>query len=180
MAVDPWTEEFEISVAANDKTVVQLETIELHHSAFVEAGTRIAIRVVNDTADQVLRLEADAPLQAGQDVTWTAVPFTWSPPDVAEGQAPQAQIQVDNTEKLLEPYLDAMEESFEPLVVIYRMYLSNRRTVVEMGPFRFTLKDVSSNNGSVGGTVTIATSQNIKFGTRIYDADNFASLIQTS
>jgi hypothetical protein len=65
-------------------------------------------------------------------------------------------------------------------VVIYRMYLSNRRTVVEMGPFRFTLKDVSSNNGSVGGTVTIATSQNIKFGTRIYDADNFASLIQTS
>lgn len=177
---DPWSEEYEIAIAANDKTVVALETIELHHSAIVENGRRGAVRAVNDTQDHIFRLEQDAPLDGGQDVEFTAIPFTWGHPSVAEGQAPQADLRVDNVERELEPYLDQIETSFEPIIVIYRVYLSNRGTVVDKGPFRFVLKEIATDNGSVSGKVEIASPQNLKFGTRVYSADEFASLIQTS
>lgn len=177
---DPWSPEFEIAVAANDKTVQILETLELHHSAIVQNGVRTAVRAVNDVKDWTFSLEADAPLQGGQAVEWTAIPFTWGEPSISEGQAPQADVRVDNVERELEPYLDAIETSFEPIVVIYRVYLSNRGNVVDRGPFRFVMKEIATDNGAVSGKVEIATPQNLKFGTRVYSADQFASLVQTS
>lgn len=177
---DPWSDEFEIAVAANDKTVQILETLEIHHSAIVENGVRTAVRAVNDTKDWHFTLEPDAPLAGDQSVTWTAIPFTWGEPSIAEGQAPQADVRIDNVERELEPYLNSIETSFEPIVVIYRVYLSNRGDVVDRGPFRFVMKDIATDNGSVTGKVEIASPQNLRFGTRVYSADEFASLIQTS
>lgn len=177
---DPWSPEYEIAIAANDKTVVALETLELHHSALVENGKRIAIRAVNDVRDWSFTLDADAPLDAGKSVPFTAIPFTWGHPSVAEGQAPQADVRVDNVERELEPYLNRIETSFEPIVVIYRVYLSNRGTVVDKGPFRFVMREIATDNGSVTGKVEIASPQNLKFGTRVYSADDFASLVAIS
>lgn len=177
---DPWSPEYEIAVAANDKTVQILETLELHHSAFIEDGRRVAVRAVNDTRDWRFTLEGDAPLNAGEVVDFVAIPFSWGHPSVAEGQAPQADVRVDNVERELEPYMDAVETSFEPIVVIYRVYLSNRGSIVDKGPFRFVLKELATDNGAVAGKVEVASPQNLRFGTRVYSADHFSSLIQTS
>ena len=177
---DPWSDDYEIAVAANDKNVQILETLELHHSAIEENGVRTAVRAVNDVKDWTFTLEGDAPLNGGQAVLFTAIPFTWGEPSIAEGQAPQADVRVDNVERELEPYLNAIETSFEPIVVIYRVFLSDRGHVVDRGPFRFVMKEIATDNGAVTGKVEIATPQNLKFGTRVYTADEFASLVQTS
>jgi hypothetical protein len=65
--------------ASNPQGEVVLTTLELRHSSFIdEAGNPAPIRVVADYSDLVAKLERDAPLNAGQNVTFTAVAFQFA------------------------------------------------------------------------------------------------------
>jgi hypothetical protein len=72
--------------ASNPQDEVVLTTLELRHSSFIDdAGNPAPIRVVADYNDLVATLESDAPLNAGQSVTFTAVAFQFALPSMEEG-----------------------------------------------------------------------------------------------
>jgi hypothetical protein len=177
---DFWTPEYAINMASDDKTDVAMETLELHHPAFVEDGQQIAVRAVNQLKDKVLTLDLGAPLQPGQAVTFTAIPFLFDFPSFEEGRAPEATVTVDNIGREIDKYLDAAETMYTELVCIYRVYMSSDPTTVAFGPFRFVMREVDTKGASVSGSVTVANAQNLKFLRRLYTSDQFSSLLAVS
>lgn len=180
MPVDPWSAEFEINVASVNKRGVLLETLELHHSQFLEGGVRTAVRAVNDVKQWDFTLEAGAPVGGGSVVTFFPIPFTWEHPASEEGRAPQCTVRVDNIAHEISKYLDAAEATYEPIVLIYRVYLSNKPTSVDYGPFTFFLREVAEDGSDVSGSATFATPQNLMFGRRRFDPSFAPTLAQGS
>ncbi|MFC7399595.1 DUF1833 family protein [Chelatococcus sp. GCM10030263] len=178
--VDFWTPEFAINMASDDKTDVAMETLELHHPAFIEIGVLIAIRAVNQLKDKVLTLDLGAPLQPGQAVTFNAIPFMFDFPSFEEGRAPEATVTVDNIGREVDQYLDVAETMYTDLVCIYRVYMSSDPTTVAYGPFRFVMREVATTGASVSGSVTVATAQNLKYLRKLYTSNEYPSLLAAS
>lgn len=176
---DPWTEAWEEAIAAGE-TQMPIETLELHHAAFVENGTQVAIRAVNNTEPLSFRLEGSAPLQGGQLVEWTPIPFTWSHPDFQEGTAPQASISVDNIAREVAKYLEAAESMQVPLTVIYRVYHLGHPDEVAFGPFKFIVREVQEVGAAITGRATFANPQNLKFPRKVFTQSEYPALSQTS
>jgi hypothetical protein len=119
-------------------------------------------------------------LQPGEAVTFTAIPFQFDFPSFEEGQAPEAKVTVDNIRREIDRYLDVAETMYTELVCIYRVYLSSDTTTVAFGPFRFVMREVVSSGTTVSGSVTVASTQNLKFLRRLYRSDEFPSLLAVS
>ena len=102
---------------------VVLTTIELRHPAFVEGGMPVALRFVIDGVDHDLLLEADAPMDAGDLVSFTAMPFGFTPPSSEEGQVPTVSFWVDNVSSEIHRHLQAAVLVRSPLVATWREYI---------------------------------------------------------
>ncbi len=110
-----------------------LHSLELRHPAFGdENGDPIsAIRIVLDTRDHELKLEADAPVDAGETDTFTGCPIDCRLPERSETGAPECEIAVDNVSRLLMPQLRRVTETMEPILATYREHLPSR---AHLGP----------------------------------------------
>jgi hypothetical protein len=95
-------------------------TLELWHPAFAAP-----IRVVRDEVALDARLEAGAPRNAGEVVTFVAYAFDIVPPDQNAEGLPQAVIEIDNVSREILVQLDAAVASGQPVTAIYRQYLSD-------------------------------------------------------
>jgi hypothetical protein len=111
-----------VHAPADDPVLV---TLELHHPDFRdEAGDPTAARVVNDWQPLLATLEADAPLNAGEEVSFAGIPFTFVRPAETDSGAPSAiTIVIDNLNAQITRYILQAQESEEPLLVILRTYL---------------------------------------------------------
>ena len=79
-----------------------LHTLELRHPDFRDdAGNATAIRVVRDQVDLTARLEADAPLNAGQMVTFIAMGFDLDLPPVDTAPVPEIVVTLDNVSHIV-------------------------------------------------------------------------------
>lgn len=103
--------------------LVTLHTLEIRHPDFLSP-----IRIVRDQRDLVGKLESDAPANAGENVTFTALWFEFIPPELGEDPDPTFDIKVDNVSGILIPYLELASASTEPIEVTYRMFSWNHIT----------------------------------------------------
>jgi hypothetical protein len=114
---------------STDPNNCALHTIELRHPAFVdESGNHTVLRVVCDHEDLDAVLEADAPENGGEAVTFTALAFEAKLPDQGSDGSPDAQLDIDNVSAILMPYLEAAANSQYKVGLTYRMFLASDLT----------------------------------------------------
>lgn len=175
-----WTAAWAEAQASAPANIVELYTLELHHPAFQdENGLPIAVRAVRDTRDHDLLLEANAPLNGGEVVTFTAIPFDMPWPEQDEGRAPELTIRIDNIGREIVPYLDAAVQMQAPLTVIMRVYLYNSddgTTTAGTVPIVFPLRQVSVSDSYVEGSASPADLANKRALRLVYDLQNYPGL----
>jgi hypothetical protein len=152
-------------------------TLEIWQASF-DQPARVVANVADDTS---FGIEAAAPRNAGETVTFIACPFQASYPEQREGQAPQTAIKIDNVNRFLVPKLRAAMSVRQYIQVLYREYLGNDLTEPAYGPVEFELRNVRMVGASLTGTVMVKNLQNKRFPrlTKNYDYIQFPSLLPT-
>lgn len=165
--------------ASAPETSLILDTLEFHHPTFVnESGQPTAARVVRSVYAVDATLEASAPLNAGEVVSFQPVDFVFRRPDEDNsGQSPEVEIAIDNVAKTLLPYLELAKESRVPIQVIYRPYLADDLTAPHMNPpLMLTLRDVKASMMRVTARAGYADLTNQKFPSSDYTGVKFPGL----
>lgn len=130
-----YSEALAAAYASAPESEILLDTLEFQHASFVTAGLPYAVRVVNDHTELLAFLESDAPLNAGEEVSFMPTRFTVTrPSETDSGSTPELEITVDNAARVLVPYLDAVKESRDPIMVTWRPYLASDLTAPHMTP----------------------------------------------
>lgn len=170
------TRAWDEAAATIDATEVMLATIELINSVFVENGAPAPIRAVQNTEDRLLRLETGAPLNSGEMVTFSAIPFGLDYPRV-DKLGVDAPIWIDNVNREVAKYLEPATKLNESVVAIFRGYLASDPGTVAHGPFRLLLRNVKRKGARLEGTLTIADPGKLRVMREIYDSVRFTSLL---
>ncbi len=167
----------EAYASAPADTVI-LHTLELRHPAFVDDdGAPTAIRVVRDHADFDARLEADAPLHAGEMVRFVALGFELEQPPVDTAPVPEIAVTLDNVSREIVRHLDAAATSLERIEVTYRPYLSTDLEGPQMDPpITLTLTEVEVDVFRATGRARMLDIGNKAFPGDLYTATRFPGL----
>lgn len=174
-----YSEALAAAYASAPDTEVVLDTLEFLHPTFLDnLGQPMGIRVVNDHNPLLAFLEADAPLNPSEQVTFNACYFQFTRPTESEsGSLPEVELRVDNVSRLLIPYLDSAKESRVPITVIWRPYLASDLTGPHMLPvLSLTLRNVSGDMNSMNARAGFTDLTNRRFPSSEYTSAKFPGL----
>lgn len=104
-----------------DHNAQTLEAIELRHSTFIQGP----IRAVSYPNPVDITLEADAPADAGQTVTFASVAFRAKQPDLSSDPDARAQIAIDGLVATVQPFVAQANKTGEPILATLRFYHFN-------------------------------------------------------
>lgn len=158
-----------------------LHSLEFRHSAFGdENGDPIsAIRIVLDVKDHAVKLEADAPADAGATVTMTGCPIDCRLPERSDTGVPECEIAADNVSRMMMPQLRRVTETMEPIMATYREHLPIR---AHLGPEfvidGFSAKRMRSTPMRVTGRLGFFDLMNASFPLDEYRQEDFRGLAQ--
>lgn len=116
---------------------------------------------------------------AGVAMFYSPVPFSFGFPDIEEGRGPECQITVDNLGQEVSLYLDAAEGLSAPITCRWRVYRSDDKETVAMGPFQFVIRELDESGNSIVGKATMATVQNLRFLRKVFSANEYPGLLVT-
>ncbi|CUW39667.1 conserved protein of unknown function [Magnetospirillum sp. XM-1] len=158
--------------------VVILHTLEIWHPTFLDAdGNPAPIRVVRDHADLTARLEAGAPRNGGQIVTFTALAFDLELPPVDTGPVPEITVAMDNVGREITDALDGAAISQDKIEVTYRPYLSTDLEGPHMDPpITLIMTEVEADPLRVTGRARMLDVGNKAFPSATYTAKTFPGL----
>lgn len=168
------TEAIEEAYATAPAGQVILHTLEFRHPSFTAP-----LRVVNDQQDFVGTLEATAPLNPSEAVTFTAFAFDFVPPDVdSSGTLPEVTIAIDNVSREVLAYMDLAANSPNLIAVTYRPFLSNDPSEPQMNPpLTLTVRTVEADIFRITARASFGDFINKAFPATLYDATRFPALI---
>ena len=166
--------------ASAPSDVVILHTLEFRHPNFKdELNQPSAIRVVLDHADHSLKLEASAPLNANDYVTFVKFAFEFTLPEVQNSAVPEIIITMDNVSREIEDNLALAVASPYKVEVTYRPYLSTDDTKPQMDPpLTLTLTHVEADDFKVTARASYGDAANKAFPSELYTASRFPGLIR--
>jgi len=165
--------------AANPKGETVLDTLEFRHPTFIDdSGNPAPIRVVADYNDLTATLEPDAPLNAGQSVTFIAVAFQFAMPSMEEGQAPQVDIIVDGASGEMIAHLESAVTQTAQIEVTHRRFLaSNPAAGPQDGePLTLYIASAQVTLTRVTATATLTDIHNSPYPSDVYRPDVFPGL----
>lgn len=153
---------------------VILHTIELHHPVFA-----VPIRVVRDRVALDARLEASAPRDAGEVVTFVAYAFDLTPPEQTTAGSPQCVLEIDNVSREILTQLRLAIRETEPVQVIYRAYLDHTAADGPENdpPLRMELKQVSATPLRIRATAGFPDLLSRSWPRLVYDVSKFPGLV---
>ncbi|MGO4154336.1 DUF1833 family protein [Cupriavidus sp. YAF13] len=159
---------------------VIIDTLEIRHPSFVDDdGNPTAIRICRDRLDFAAYLEAGAPMNAGQLVTFLAVPFDFTLPALAEGKVPTLKIVVDNVDRSITAAIERAYQQSDPIQTTYRPYLVSDPSGPQMNPPpNMVLSRVTVDVFKVAGTATLNDVHNWPFPGRVYNPADFPGLLR--
>lgn len=161
--------------ASADVSEVIINTIEIRHPAFTEP-----IRVVSDYAPIDAKLEANAPLNGGEVVTFQPFAFELTLPEVMEKGVPEMMLQIDNVSREIIRHIELAISLPDKLEVTYRAYLySDRLTNGPHNdpPLHLTITSIEADAMAITARASIADFVNKKFPSKEYDENGFPGLI---
>jgi len=128
-----------------------LYAYELNHETLDEP-----IRFVNDKADLLATLEADAPHNAGEEVEFVSCPLQADRPEESDSAAsPTVSLSRPDVAGILKAALDAALDSLVPWTLIERVYASDdTSTPAKLPPLTFELS--SADIAGAAGKLTAA------------------------
>lgn len=148
-------------------------TLEFRHPAF-----STPIRVVRDRNDLTAKLESDAPVNAGEYVTFLGYAFDFLKPEVSTTGVPQMTITIDNVSRLITAAIEESLASAEVVKVTYREYLANDLTGPQNDPpITADVISITADVFKITAVVGFPTLTNRRFPTLEYDADTFPGLV---
>lgn len=148
-------------------------TLEIWHPAFT-----VPIRVVRDHADLTATLEASAPRNASEAVTFIGYAFDIVPPDVTNSAVPQCVIEIDNISRDIMAQFDAAVHSPSPITLIYRAFLSDDLSGPENDPpLAMEILSISVDAFRIRATAGFGDLSNKRFPGLDYTAETFPGLI---
>lgn len=158
--------------ASAPSSEVVLHTLEIRHPDFTQP-----IRVVRDHQDFDAYLEADAPENPGEEVTFIAMAFDFTLPEVTKSTSPEIEIGLDNVSGEISAYLDIAANSPDLIEVTYRPYLASDPSGPSMNPpLTLTIRSVTADIFRVKAVAGFADLANKKFPSQTYDTERFAGL----
>lgn len=176
-----YSEAIKEAYASAPEDSIILNTLEFRHPSFIDPITfdEIGIRVVNDHEFLMAFLEAEAPLNALEEVRFEPVKFEFTRPQESDGAAtPEVEISVSNVSRILIPYLDQAKDSRIPIEVTYRPYLASDLTAPHMRPvLTLTLRSVTCTMSDVNATAGFGDLSNRKFPNKDYTNIKFPGLV---
>lgn len=166
--------------ASAPSDVVILHCLEFRHPNFRDALNQpTAIRVVLDHVDHDLKLEASAPLDAGNYVTFIRFAFDFTLPEVQNSAVPEIIISMDNVSRDIEDNLALAVASPYKVEVTYRPYLTTDTTAPQMDPpLTLTLTHVEADDFKVTARASYGDAANKAFPSELYTASRFPGLIR--
>lgn len=174
MTYDPWSAAIKEAYSTAPQGVVILATLELRHSSWTAP-----VRVVRDTLDLDALIEAGAPANAGEVVTFSKCAFEVVPPE-SSAQMPEITIKIDNVAKVLSDQLEAAMAVRAPIDITYREYLSTDAETA--GPHYvlngLTLRRTTCTPTSVSGTATFGDYINRAYPNKLFKASEFKGLVR--
>lgn len=148
-------------------------TLEIHHPAFVAP-----LRVVQDWRELTATLEAGAPRNGGEAVTFSGYAFSVVPPEVAITGFPTCVIEIDNVSREILANIELAMESTELIQVIYRVFLSSDLSAPQNDPpLTMTIFSIDATPMRIRATAGFGDLNNRKFPTMVYTAGEFANLV---
>lgn len=159
---------------------VIVDTLEIRHPSFVDdQGQPTAVRICRDRVDFTATLEAGAPLNASQQVTFLACPFDFKLPGIEEGRVPQLEINIDNVDRSITAAIEMAYQQQAPIEVTYRPYLVSDPSGPQMDPpINMTLTRVTADVFKVSGIATLNDVHNWPFPGRTYSPADFPGLVR--
>lgn len=152
---------------------VLLHTLEFRHPSFDQP-----VRVVCNHADLVGTLEASAPENAGEAVTFLAAAFDFRLPEVQKSSTSEIEISVDNVSGDLLAYLDAAAQSPYMIEVTYRPWLASDTSGPQMDPpLTLVVRQISVDIFRITCRAGYGDLANRKFPGETYDAERFPGLV---
>lgn len=177
MPVD-FTEAAREAYAVAPTNVVMLETLELRHSAFRDDdGNPTALRVVADNQDLVATLEADAPMNPGQAVTFTRFAFEVDEPAVESSGAAELVIRICNVSREISRNCARAKETTEKVSLTHRLYLSTETSAPQRRPMTLTVSSVSIAGPHVEIRASFPNLSNKRFPAEAYTGRRFPGLL---
>jgi len=151
---------------------VVLSCLEIWHPAFTEP-----IRVVCDNQDFSAYLEADAPREGGEEVTFIGMPFEFSLPDVDDQTLGQLVISIDNVSGEVIRQIELSMSSPDRIEVIYRPYLENDISAPQMDPpLYMEIKNIQATTYRIEARAGFKDIMNRKFPGITYRLEDFPGL----
>jgi len=173
---DPYRDDLKEYFFAAPADAIALDTLEFRHPAFVADGAPVAVRIVRAPADIVATLEAGAPFQAGQAVTFRALAFALRPPESPERGLPVVELAIDNATAELMPWLELATASFAPIALSYRQYLDHDLTAPAYVLHGLTARRVRGDALRITGTAGFEDFLSQPFPAQIYTLEAFRGL----
>lgn len=151
---------------------VVYHTLELRHPSFATP-----VRVVRDWNSLTARLEASAPVDPLQWVTFSPFAFDFTLPEVTTATLPEVVITIDNVGRELVSYLDAAANSTDLIEITYRPYLASDLSAPQMDPpLTLTIRTVSVDLLRVTARAGYTDLGARRFPAELYTSDRFPGL----
>lgn len=152
---------------------VILHTLEFRHPSFTQP-----LRIVRDNNDLNATLEAGAPENGGEVVTFVKFAFDLELPDITSGATPELLLSIDNVNRELLTYFDEAANSKDLIEVTYRPYLATDTSAPQMNPpLNMTLKEVNADIFRVTARCGYGNFANRPFPNETYDLQRFSGLL---
>lgn len=149
-----------------------LHTLEIRHPAF-----STPVRVVRDNQDFTAYLEADAPVNAGEQVTFIGLAFDFVLPSVEASKSPELEVRLDNVSGELIEYLDLAANSAQLIEMTYRPYLASDPSGPQMDPpLTLVVRSATASVFQVTAIAGFGDIANRKFPNQVYDTERFPGL----
>src|SRR5262245_35364830 len=179
-----WTTAMQEAITLAPSDDVILHTIELRIPT--ASSGLVVVRCVLDHGGlledgnppiygHVLTLENDAPVDAGQSVTFVACMFDMALPEQKD-TPPSIEITVDNVTQVISPYLDDAVGQDAAIEVTYREYLLSDPTQPQYLLPTGMLQKVVSTLTRIKATVVFTDLVNSNFPSLVYQPTDYVSL----
>lgn len=160
--------------------IVSIETLEIRHPSFVDDnGNPAAARFVRAHKELNAYLEADAPLNGGEEVLFSPTAFNLELPGVDGKPADEITVTIDNVNRELMEVLEAAATSQDKAEITYRSYLSDDLLGPEqVPPPTYTLSSANATLLMLTGTARISDLGRRPFPNGTYNPEDFPMLVR--